>query len=231
MAMNPIRKQRCAVSRRKHGFTLVELLVAISVLAMIAVLGWRGLDSIGRARVALNADLDQTRGLQLAFAQMQSDASHIAKAENIGGRVTLDVQPGRLTLIRDVFADNQPSRVQVVAYRLTDGLLTRRESIATRDLTALDSSWTSVLADTDTEAAQPVVLQSGVSQMAMRTWVDDGAGWRTGASAAGSATQRQPSAPTGTAAVRQARTNGLEVTLSLQDRPASLVKIFLLGAI
>jgi general secretion pathway protein J len=229
--MNPIRKRRCPVPGKKRGFTLVELLVAISVLAMIAVLGWRGLDSIGRARVALNADLGQTRGLQLAFAQMQSDASHIAKAESIGGRVTLDVQPGRLTLIRDVFADNQPSRVQVVGYRLTDGLLTRRESIATRDLTALDSSWTSVLADTDTEAAQPVVLQSGVSQMAMRTWVDDGAGWRTGTNAAGPATQGSPSGLTGTTAARQTRTNGLEVTLSLQDRPASLVKIFLLGAI
>ncbi|MEN3295328.1 MAG: ral secretion pathway protein, partial [Burkholderiales bacterium] len=39
----------------KRGFTLVELLIAISVLAMVAVLGWRGLDSIVRARVALNA--------------------------------------------------------------------------------------------------------------------------------------------------------------------------------
>src|SRR6476660_7000846 len=54
----------------KRGFTLIELLVAISVMAIVAVLGWRGLDSIVRARVALNADLDHTRGLQLAFAQM-----------------------------------------------------------------------------------------------------------------------------------------------------------------
>jgi general secretion pathway protein J len=233
--MNTLRNRRYGASGRTRGFTLVELMVAISVLAMIAVLGWRGLDSIGRARVALNADLDQTRGLQLAFAQMQSDASHIVKTEDIGTRVTLDVQPGRLTLIRNVFADNQPSRVQVVAYRVVDGVLTRRESVATRDLTALDSSWTSALADTDTGATQPVVLQSGVSQMAIRTWVDDGAGWRTGTNAPDSTVRQAPgpagAGQVGASSAQQARTNGLEVSLSLQDRPATMVKIFLLGAV
>jgi general secretion pathway protein J len=211
----------------QRGFTLVELMIAISVLAMIAVLGWRGLDSIGRARTALNADLEQTRGLQLAFAQMQSDASQIASDKSIGKRATLDAQPGRLTLVRKVFADNQPSRVQVVAYRVVNGVLTRRESIATRDLTVLDSSWTSALADTDTSATQPVILQSGVSQMAIRTWVDDGAGWRTGTSALGSAVSQAPAAT----ATPQPKTNGLEVSLSLRESTASLVKIFLLGAI
>jgi general secretion pathway protein J len=222
----------------QRGFTLVELLIAISVLAMIAVLGWRGLDSIGRARVALNADLEQTRGLQLAFAQMQSDASHVVKAESIGSRVTLDAQPGRLTLVRHVFADNQPSRVQVVAYRLVNGVLTRRESIATRDLTALDSSWTSALADTDSASTQPVVLQSGVSQMAIRTWNDDGAGWRTGTNALDSGSRQAPSTTgtgttgaTGATGTQQAKTTGFEVSLSLQDSSANLVKIFLLGAV
>jgi general secretion pathway protein J len=33
----------------RGGFTLVELLVAISILAIVAVLGWRGLDGIIRA--------------------------------------------------------------------------------------------------------------------------------------------------------------------------------------
>ena len=32
------------------GFTLVELVIAIAILALVAVLGWRGLDGIVRAR-------------------------------------------------------------------------------------------------------------------------------------------------------------------------------------
>ena len=38
---------------RQQGLTLIELLVAIGVLAFVAVLGWRGLDAITRARAAL----------------------------------------------------------------------------------------------------------------------------------------------------------------------------------
>jgi len=46
-----------------RGFTLVELLVAITILAIVATLGWRGLDGIVRARIALNAQLEQSRGI------------------------------------------------------------------------------------------------------------------------------------------------------------------------
>jgi len=37
--------------RHSRGLTLVELLVAIAVLAIISVLGWRGLDVITRTRL------------------------------------------------------------------------------------------------------------------------------------------------------------------------------------
>jgi general secretion pathway protein J len=228
------------VMKNKRGFTLVELLIAISVLAMVAVLGWRGLDSIVRARVALNADLEQTRGLQLAFAQMQSDASQVASVAGIGGRPILDAQPGRLTLVRTVFGDNQPSRVQVVAYRVRDGVLTRRESIATRDLKDLEAAWSAMIGDSD--SAQTVVLQSGVDQMTIRTWGSDGMGWRTG-SAAGRASANPGSdggngtgtgTGTGTPVAgleQQSSTTGLEVALRLHDRTTDLVKVFLLGAV
>src|SRR4030065_1669722 len=81
----------------KHrGFTLVELLVAISVLGFVAVLGWRGLDGIVRARIALTSDLEQTRGMQLAFAQLQSDCAHLASTSILQGRMPLAVEQERL---------------------------------------------------------------------------------------------------------------------------------------
>lgn len=205
---------------RHKGLTLVELLVAISVLGFVAVLGWRGLDSIVRARIALTSDLEQTRGMQLAFAQLQSDCAHLVSPANLPNRVPLAIEQGRLTLVRTVFADNQPSRLQVITYRVNDGMLTRRESAATRDLRELDTLWQAAVNDTDT--GQAVTLQSDVAAMTIRLWINGG--WRTEADAVitigGSTATATPSVPT-----------GLEVTMQLRGRDTGLLKIFLLGAV
>ncbi|HJV87228.1 MAG TPA: prepilin-type N-terminal cleavage/methylation domain-containing protein [Noviherbaspirillum sp.] len=211
------------MNAKRKGFTLVELLVAISVLAIVAVLGWRGLDSIIRARVALNAELEETRGLQLAFAQMQSDCGNIVAQTTIGaGRQFLNVQPGRLTLVRTVFAENQPSRIQVVNYRLDNGTLTRRESLATRDLKELDTAWKA--ATSNGEVGPPVVLNSDIGAMTIRVWKAD-TGWTNDASV--------PALPAAAAAPgaspAPAAPSGVEVSLQLRDRTSRLVKIFLLG--
>ena len=120
-----------------RGFTLIELLVAIGILAMVAVLGWRGLDGIVRARSSLTEQMESTRGMQLAFAQLQSDCEHAADASILGRRPFLLQNEGRITLVRTVFNENEPARLQVIAYRLVNGQLLRRESIATRDLVQL----------------------------------------------------------------------------------------------
>lgn len=196
---------------RARGFTLIELLVAISVLAIVAVLGWRGLDTIVRAREGLNQDLEQTRGLQLTFAQMQSDTDKIADRQTIGNRPVLDAAPNRLTLVRMVYAENQPSRVQVVSYRLRDGVLSRSESLPTRELAALQSAWSAALDDGDNAAA--VVLQRGVSEMSLRLWYQN-LGWR----------------PTAAPVPANAVPTGVEVGIELAQRPGTMLKLFILGA-
>ncbi len=201
-----------------RGLTLIELLVAISILGLVAVLGWRGLDGIVRARIAINNEVEQTRGMQLTFAQMQSDCAHFAVSTGLRNRVTLDVSPGRITLIRTVFSDSQPSRLQVVAYRLGGGVLTRQESAATRNLEMLDTYWQAGENDTGTSPA--VVLLSEVENMTMRLWFNDNSGWRTSVSQMKPAPGTIPSLPT-----------GIEVTLKQQRYHAGVQKIFLLGAI
>jgi len=200
------------------GLTLVELLVAISVLGFVAVLGWRGLDSIVRARIALTSDLEQTRGMQLAFAQLQSDCAHLADTSALPNRIPLSISHGQLTLVRTVFADNQPSRLQVISYKVRDGVLTRSESAATRDLRELDTHWHTAINNTDT--GQAVTLQSDVAAMTMRLWINGG--WRTETDALVTA---------GNAATIPLVPTGLEVTMQLSGRDAGLLKIFLLGAV
>jgi len=208
---------------KAKGFTLIELLVAISILAIVAVLGWRGLDSIIRARIALTEQLDETRGMQLTFAQMQSDCANVVPALVIGSRPQLMADSERIRLVRTVFADDQPSRLEVVVYRLKDGVLSRRESIATRDLKQLDTLWSSTADDTD--GTQPVVLQSGVTSMAMRMWLGNGP-WQTDAAPSVTTKPAVPGQASNSTALR-----GLEVTLQTKSSEAPMLKVFLVGPV
>jgi general secretion pathway protein J len=201
-----------ARERRTPGFTLVELLVAIGILAMVAVLGWRGLDGIVRARVALTEQMETTRGMQLAFAQMQSDCEHIAGQDIMDQRPYLLIGANRLTLVRLVATENEPTRLQVVAYRVADGTLSRRESVATRDLAQLDSLWQSMTGDADQSPA--VVLQSGVTGMQVLLWQNNQ--WRS---------SLQTQAQVGLALPP----TGVQVALSVQRQAMPMTKSFLMG--
>lgn len=208
-----------AMMRRARGFTLIELLVAISILAIVAVLGWRGLDGIIRSRAALTATMEQTRGLQLAFAQLQSDCANLAPQALIGGtRTVLSAEDGRITLVRLVLAENEATRVEVVSYRVRDGMLTRRESAGTRDLAQLDALWQA--ANSDIDPAASVALKSGVQRMAMRFWTTQGWVQAAGAMPAPAAPAAANSAP-----------SGLEVSMLLDGQEVPMTKSFLLGAL
>ena len=55
------------------GFTLIELMVAISILAMIAVLSWRGLDGMMRAQQITQTRADQVLAIQAGLGQWRAD--------------------------------------------------------------------------------------------------------------------------------------------------------------
>jgi general secretion pathway protein J len=244
--------------KQARGFTLVELLVAITVLAIVAVLGWRGLDGIVRSREQLTAQMEQTRGIQLAFAQLQSDLEQIAdKGTVLNNHQNLMADNTRLVFIRTVLAENAPTQLQVVSYRIRDGVLSRRESASTRDLVQLDALWQAALGDAGADVQRDVALHAGVNSMAVRVW--ENGGWKqpenastsyaTVTQSAGEApcTSPEPGAcqgqgegggPGGTpgpvvqqSAVQLSGPTGIEVSLQVQGLPNVLAKVFLLGAV
>lgn len=211
---------------KNSGFTLVELLVAIAILALVAVLGYRGLDGIVRTRETLTAQMETTRGLQLAFAQMQSDGEHLAGQQELG-RAMLAADTQRLMMVRTVYAENQPARLQVVTYRIENGTLTRRESLATRDLRELDVMWAAAVSNTD--PSTPIVLQTGVNAIAVRIF--DTSTWRQPRQPG--QVRRAETVPDGVAAVgnRPGLPAGLEVALQVQGQKEPMTKVFLVGGV
>ncbi len=59
--------------RRARGFTLIELMVAISIMALMAVLSWRGLSGMTLAQARLQQRADEVLTLQAGLAQWGID--------------------------------------------------------------------------------------------------------------------------------------------------------------
>jgi general secretion pathway protein J len=68
--------------RGNRGFTLIELLVALGLLALMAVLTWRGLDGISRAQVQLQQRSDEVQTLQATLGQWSADLDALAEQPN-----------------------------------------------------------------------------------------------------------------------------------------------------
>ena len=65
--------------RQHHmGFTLIEVLVAISVMALMTLMSWRGIDSMLRAQSSLQERSNSIRSLQTGLAQWQTDLDQLA---------------------------------------------------------------------------------------------------------------------------------------------------------
>lgn len=65
---------RCAMrGARQGGFTLVEVLVALLVMAVLSTMAWQGMDGIVRARDMSQAQMERTLRLNTVIAQWEQD--------------------------------------------------------------------------------------------------------------------------------------------------------------
>ncbi len=63
--------------RSQYGFTLLELMVAMAIFAMLAVAGWQVFDSVNRARERAQFHADNLAVLQYAYLQLQQDMGQV----------------------------------------------------------------------------------------------------------------------------------------------------------
>ncbi len=63
--------------KSNHGFTLLELMVAMAIFAMLAVAGWKVFDGVNRARERAQFHADNLAVLQYAYLQLQQDMNQM----------------------------------------------------------------------------------------------------------------------------------------------------------
>jgi general secretion pathway protein J len=78
----------------QSGFTLVELLVALAVMAIMAALSWRGLDVMLRSREITQARVDQIASLENVFRQWDADLNAVFPVTALGAAPSLGNSTG-----------------------------------------------------------------------------------------------------------------------------------------
>lgn len=104
-------------ARIDAGFTLVELLVAIAVMALMAVMAWRGLDGMNRAQLQTRSYSDDVSALQAGLAQWNADLDALTQLPPVGG---LDFDGRVLRLTRQYLYD-ESGAAQPAAGAITGG--------------------------------------------------------------------------------------------------------------
>jgi len=121
---------------KARGFTLLELLVAITVLSIVSLIAWRGLDSLVMTRERLEPEADDVRALLTTFGQMERDLAQVSNPKFLGlnvSPITVSVADGAMMLQLARIAPpapDRPTEVQTVFYRVVDGTLMRHASPA-----------------------------------------------------------------------------------------------------
>ncbi|MEP6656830.1 MAG: type II secretion system minor pseudopilin GspJ [Betaproteobacteria bacterium] len=59
--------------RPPHGFTLVELLIALAILGLLSVLGYRAIAALATSETRLAAEAERWRTLDHLFARLEAD--------------------------------------------------------------------------------------------------------------------------------------------------------------
>jgi general secretion pathway protein J len=118
---------------RQRGFTLVEVLVALLIMAILAMMGWQGVDGMIRARDISQETAERTLRLTTVVGQWEQDLASLYESA-IAPALQFDGATMRLTRVT-------PEGVQVVVWSLRGGVWRRWASPSVRRAFELQQAW------------------------------------------------------------------------------------------
>lgn len=84
----------------QQGFTLIEVMVAVMLMAFVSLIAWRGLDSVTRADAHLQASTEQAEALLRSLNQLERD---------IALRASIELAEPIKTAVEDQSAETVPA--------------------------------------------------------------------------------------------------------------------------
>jgi general secretion pathway protein J len=220
-------KPPAAQLRRSAGFTLIELLVALTILAVVALLAWRGLDQVARGRDTLARVTENERALSQLYDQMHSDIQQAARDDEISAP-PLRIAQHSLEIVRELRLPGQTTRLEVIRYQLQDGHVLRYASPALVTVGQLRSA---AAPDADVADWSTVDLVEGVTDFSTRLylprtgWVDN----NSNAQRTFNANLKALSQPVAGGGPMPRSITGVEFKMHVLGQQGPLTRVFLVG--
>lgn len=201
-------------------------MIAIAILAVVAVLSWRGLDQIMRGRDKVASAMEDERIFAQMFDQMRIDARRAA-TDDEAGQPAIGVAGNTLQIVREFDVPGAAPRLQVVRYRIAGGRVVRYASPPFDDANRLHDALKNVSVD----GWNAVALMGGVGAINAKFYVPR-VGWTTSLQAADDALAQNIDAQKvpqlGNAPPPRAVT-GLQVSIGATSLRVPVTRIFLVG--
>ena len=192
----------------EHGFTLVEVLVALTLMAVLAGMAWQGVAGIARARTASDERVESTLRVNTVLAQWEQDLQSVY---DTGVVPALVFDGATLRLVR-----RTDSGLRVVAWSLREQRWLRWAGPAVTQVAALQESWLASQQLLGNEAGQLRMLD-GVS--AWQVYFFRGNTWSNAQSSADVVTA--PLAASAPAANRAQLPTGVRIVIAFEGGPGA----------
>lgn len=168
---------------RRRGFTLVEVLVALLIMAVMAAMGWQGVSGMVRARDIGAAASERTLRLSAVIGQWESDIAAVYDNPVVPG---IAFDGAALRLVR-----RNGDGVQVVVWALREGRWQRWPGPVVQRGSSLRESWMQSQQLHGGEPGQLTVLD-GVTEWQVYFW--RGQGWSNAQSSGDTVAVMEPQA-------------------------------------